>query len=1125
MRYKRLLRGAAIATPVTLVAMSAVALPAAAEAQTTARAAAPAAVQPPLTAAQAAALSTNVTDKVIVVFKNQFTGVADTPSNTAVRAADVTSTQSAVMTQLSQTHAANVKSFSLINAVSATVSPGEAKYLAGNPEVSEVVPDLPIPLQSSDSPVTIAHSAAASTGVKPLPGACTTGKTVQLNPQAIENIHAATQSGTGDAAQALGYTGAGVKVAFIADGVNINNPDFIRANGQHVFVDYQDFSGAGTNAPTDGGEAFLDSSSIAAQGREVYNVAGYGVGLSTACKIRILGVSPGASLVGLNVFGQAEDAYNSVFLEAINYAVNHDHVNVLNESFGSNPFPDSSSLDLTKMANDAAVKAGVTVTVSSGDAGVTNTIGSPATDPNVISAGASTTLRAYAQTGVGDITAPGVKGWIDNNISGLSSGGFAQNGATVDVVAPGDLNWALCTADPAMYADCTDFNGNGAPVELTGGTSEAAPLTAGTAALVIQAYRKAHNGATPSPAVVKQIIVSTAENINAPGEQQGAGMIDAYAAVLAAKSYHVKKTAGHTILASATQLNAVGRPGATEKFTEKLTNNGTGSVTVGLSSRTLSPYKAISTKSLSLTNAGDYETAVTFNVPPGQARLSASMSLVGVVFISLVAPNGDLAEYNVPQGVGNYGNAQVANPAPGKWTALLSTEGSGPAVPAQFQASTATWQRFGSVWPTSLKLAGGATGSFTLTVANPSQPGDQAGSIMIHNSANVPGFAAETTVPVTLRSLVPSVSTTFTGTLTGGNGREVSTGQTAYYQVAVPSGTPALNVSVDTYNSSNTLFAELVDPSGDAVSASANGLLTTSTSGDSVIQPEVGAQLHATAPVAGTWTLVIDFYNTVSGTAVSQPFTVSVNDTPVKASAKNLPEGGSLTAGSTRTAYVRVTNNGTTPEAYFVDPRLNSQATVSLAAQSASSLTLPNVDGVVPQYLVPSHTSSVRATVSSSAPLFFDITYPYGDPDVISTTGKTATASYSAPEVGPGDWTVTPFLVGPTGKNPAPNVTASISMTATTAGFDSAASSPTGDLWLGSTNASATFTPYVVNPGQSVTIPVTFTPKGTVGSTVSGTLYVSDSSFISSLLNFDDQPGNTPEGSDVAAFPYSYTIG
>jgi Peptidase inhibitor I9 len=1126
MRYKRLLRGAAIATPVTLVAMSAVALPTAAQAQTTARAAAPAAVQPPLTSAQAAALSANVTDKVIVVFKNQFASMADTPSNTTARAADVSSTQSAVMTQLSQTHAASVKSFSLINAVSATVSPGEAAHLAGNPAVSEVVPDLPIPLQGSDSPVTVAHSAATASGLKPLPGACTTGKTVQLDPEAIENIHAATQSGTGDAAQALGYTGTGVKVAFIADGVNPDNPDFIRANGQHVFVDYQDFSGAGTNAPTDGGEAFLDSSSIAAQGREVYNVAGYGVGLSTACKIRILGVAPGASLVGLNVFGQAADAYDSVFLEALNYAVNHDHVNVVNESFGDNPFPDSASLDLTELANDAAVKAGVTITVSSGDAGPTNTIGSPATDPNIISAGASTTYRAYAQAGVGDITAPGVKGWIDNNISGLSSGGFAENGSTVDVVAPGDLNWALCTANPAMYADCTDFNGNGSSVELTGGTSEAAPLTAGTAALVIQAYRKAHNGATPSPAVVKQIIVSTAENINAPGDQQGAGMIDAYAAVLAAKSYHVKATGtGHAILESATQLNAAGQPGATEKFNETLTNDGAGRVTVGLSTRTLSPYKAVSTKSLSLTNAGGYSGEVTFTVPAGQARLNASVALVGLVNLSLIAPDGDLAEYNLPQGIGNYGNAQVADPAPGKWTALISTEGSGPAIPAQFQASTATWQSFGTVSRSSVTLAAGASGSFTLTVATPSQPGDQAGSIMLHNSANVPGFAAETSIPVTLRSLVPSLSTTFTGTLTGGNGRELSTGQTAYYEMAVPSGTGALNVSVNTNNANNTLFAELVDPSGDAVSAAANGLLATTTGGNSEIAPEVGAQLHATDPSAGTWTLVIDFYNAVSGTAAAQPFTVAVNDTPVAASAQGLPDGGSLTAGTPVTAQVQVRNNGTVPEEYFVDPRLNSSATVNLAAQSASSLTLPDVDGVVPQFLVPSHTTAIKATVSSSAPLFFDITYPFGDPDVISTTGKTATDSYSAPEVGAGDWTVTPFLVGPTGAKPAPNVTATVAMTATTAGFNPSITSPTGDLWLGSTNAAATFTPYVVNPGQSVSIPVTITPSGTVGSTVTGTLYISDSSFIPSDLNFDDEPGNTPEGSDVAAFPYSYTIG
>jgi subtilisin family serine protease len=1124
MRFKRFLRGAAIAAPVTLVAMSAVALPSAAQAQTAASAA-PAAVQPPLTAAQAAAWSTNVTDKVIVVFKNQFAGVADTPSNAAMRSSDVRSSQSGVLAQLTETHSVNVKSFSLINALSATVSPGEAKYLAGNPAVSEVVPDLPIPLAGSTSPVTIAHTAAkAATGVKPLPGACTTGKTVQLNPEALGNIHAASQSGKGDVAQALGYTGAGVKVAFIADGLDINNPDFIRANGQHVFVDYQDFSGTGTNAPTGGGEAFIDSSAIAAQGREVYNVAGYGVGLSTACKIRILGVAPGASLVGLNVFGSALNAYSSVFLEAINYAVNHDHVNVINESFGSNPFPDTSSLDLTKMVNDAAVKSGVSVTISTGDAGVTNTIGSPATDPNIISAGATTTYRAYAQTGEGGITTPGVKGWIDNNISGLSSGGFAQNGATVDVVAPGDLGWTLCTADLNKYADCSNFAGQAADVQLGGGTSQSAPLTAGVAALVIQAYRNAHKGATPSPAVVKQLIVSTAQNVNAPANQQGAGMVDAYAAVLAARSYKASKPSGHAILASPTQLNAVGQPGTTEKLTEKLTNDGAGSVTVGLSSRALSPYTVISTKSLSLTNAGEYETEVTFNVPAGQARLNASVSLQGVVFLSLIAPNGDLAEYNLPQGFGNYGNAQVALPAPGKWTALIATDGFGPAVPAQFQASTATWQRFGSLSTNSLKLAPGASGSFTLTVPTPAQAGDADGSIMLFNSANVPGFAKVTSIPVTLRSLVPSLSTTFTGTLTGGNGRGPNIGQTAYYQLKVPSGTKALNVSASTGNPNNTLFAELVGPSGNAASAAANGLLATSTSGPT-IQPENGAELHVMSPSAGLWTLVVDFYSSVSGTSVAQPFTVTINTTPVGATSSGLPEGNSLTAGAPVTATVTVTNNSDTPEAYFLDPRLNAQVATNLAAQSVSSLTLPNVDAIVPEFLVPSHTTALNAKVSSSAPLFFDFTYPYGDPDLISTTGKTATGSYSSPDIGAGDWTITPFLVGPTGAKPAKNVTASVSMTATTAGFDRTVSSPTGDLWLGSTNAAQTFTPYVVPPGQTISIPITITPKGTPGSTVNGTLYLSDSSFISPDLSFNEVEQFTPVASDVAAFPYSYTIG
>jgi len=99
-----------------------------------------------------------------------------------------------------------------------------------------------------------------------------------------------------------------------------------------------------------------------------------------------------------------------------------------------------------------------------------------------------------------------------------------------------------------------------------------------------------------------------------------------------------------------------------------------------------------------------------------------------------------------------------------------------------------------------------------------------------------------------------------------------------------------------------------------------------------------------------------------------------------------------------------------------------------------------------------------------------------------------------------------------------------VSMTANTAAFDPTVVAATGDLWLGSTNPAAAFTPYVVNPGQTVTIPVTITPEGTSGHVVSGTIYVSDSSLIPGGVTYNGLPGSFPVGSDVAAFSYRYTI-
>jgi hypothetical protein len=1089
--------------------------------------------QSPLTASEARALSEHVTDRVIVVFKNQLSSIPDTPALRARRASAVAGVQSPVVSELSVTHATHVKRFQLINAVAAYVSAGEAKRLQANPAVAEVVPDTRISAVSTP-PLTVpqrnAHGAGSGGS---LAQACAPPGQVQLNPQAIEQIHAAEPAGDGPSAQSLGYTGAGVKVGFIADGLDIDNPDFVRANGQHVFVDYQDFSGTGTSAPTDGGEAFLDASSIAAQGREVYNVADYGAGLSKPCDIRVLGTAPGASLVGLNVFGSSNFAYNSVFVEAINYAVNVDHVNVLNESFGANPFPDQASLDLIRMADEAAAAAGVTVTVSTGDAGVTDTIGEPSTDPAVISAGASTTYRAYAQTGIGGITYPTVNGWLNNNISALSGAGFDQAGQTVDVVAPGDLNWALCSPYPQLYAACTTFSGQPSSVELQGGTSEAAPLTAGTAALVIQAYEENHGGNAPTPAQVKQIIMSTAQDISAPGEQQGAGILDAYAAVQAAAAYPGGHSAGagagqatsHALLKSATQLNAVGPAGAPEYFSEMVTNDGSTAQAVQVSSRTLSAYQQVAHTTVQLADATGDQATVTFNVAPGQARLNASIAYVGTTAaqnLSLISPSGKLAEYSLPQGIGNYGNTQVANPEPGKWTALIF----GFAGPVQFAASTARWVPFGQLSTNYLSLGPGATRTISLAVRNPQAPGDQAGSIVFTSLSNQPGFAATTTVPVTLRALVPTPNptTTFTGTLTGGNGRQANTGQTAYYQVYVPLGVSELNASVSSPNSANTFMAELIDPvTGEAASTASSEIPG---SGGSLV-PENGDQLHVLHPNAGVWTIAIDFYNQVSGTAIAQPFTVTLSRTPVPV-VSALPDSArtTLAAGAAKTVPVKVTNTGSTPEAYFVDARLNQSEQLPLSALTSSQTTVPISTETVPMYVVPTHTTSITATATAPAPIYFDYWWSFGDPDIFSSTGDTATGTFTDNPVVAGEWGITPFQKGPDGAHGVTPVTADTGITATTAAFDPAVTSSTGDFWRQAINASAPVNPVVVGPGQSATIPVTITPSGSSGSVVNGTLYVDDLTIISGEATWNELGVvNIDQASELAAIPYEYTIG
>jgi hypothetical protein len=90
-------------------------------------------------------------------------------------------------------------------------------------------------------------------------------------------------------------------------------------------------------------------------------------------------------------------------------------------------------------------------------------------------------------------------------------------------------------------------------------------------------------------------------------------------------------------------------------------------------------------------------------------------------------------------------------------------------------------------------------------------------------------------------------------------------------------------------------------------------------------------------------------------------------------------------------------------------------------------------------------------------------------------------------------------------------------MSVQTKTFDPAVTSSSGDLNLASVNPATTFSPVVINPGQTATINVTITPSGASSTVVQGNLYVDD--FLTGVPPYGQQAGG-----ELAAFPYEYTI-
>ncbi len=84
---------------------------------------------------------------------------------------------------------------------------------------------------------------------------------------------------------------------------------------------------------------------------------------------------------------------------------------------------------------------------------------------------------------------------------------------------------------------------------------------------------------------------------------------------------------------------------------------------------------------------------------------------------------------------------------------------------------------------------------------------------------------------------------------------------------------------------------------------------------------------------------------------------------------------------------VSITNNGVAPQDFYIDPRLNSTTTLSLAPQFGTSETgIPLTEGLSPFWLVPTQTSSVAVTGTGTVPIMFDFGIVPGDPDISSSS-------------------------------------------------------------------------------------------------------------------------------------------
>ncbi|MHB8586762.1 MAG: S8 family serine peptidase [Thermoplasmatota archaeon] len=299
-------------------------------------------------------------------------------------------------------------------------------------------------------------------------------------------------------------TGAGVTVAVVDTGIDAQHPGLAGR-----VTDYAVSSAGVVPEPT--------SSNSSSHGTMVAGIVG-GSGAQSPDN-RYRGIAPQVQLVGLDISQELSVDGALAAFDWLHQNGAANHIRIVTNSWGTAGVPDGHfdpSAPLVRASNTLVLTDHMVMVFSAGNRGTASSIGNEALNPNVITVGA---------TDAGGRLAP-----FSSRGPGLNPFGQAVAWTKPDLVAPG-MNIVSASQGTGVPAS-DDRSLAPAFYRQDSGTSFAAPMVAGTAALLLETRSNL------TPAQIHRILTVTARPLGnvTPNNDTGYGLLDARAAVALAAS-------------------------------------------------------------------------------------------------------------------------------------------------------------------------------------------------------------------------------------------------------------------------------------------------------------------------------------------------------------------------------------------------------------------------------------------------------------------------------------------------------------------------------------------------------------------------------------------------------------